>query len=205
MANAGLVDTLVVDNHKAWFWQGVWPALKVYPTVALRTGGDDRLGHPKGQPEAPGCVERFLLTNGRDSLNAPMIFRRYLLNTQYVNGASAQQGANTLHHSDWLFRKYGARYNIDWMLIAAQGYQESRLDQRAQPCRGDRRDAGHARYRQGAEGWQHQRDRSEHPRRREVRPDDDRSLLCQRADGRSQQDPLRICRRTTPGLAACGS
>ena len=29
MAAAGLVDVLVVDNHKAWFWQRVWPALKL--------------------------------------------------------------------------------------------------------------------------------------------------------------------------------
>jgi membrane-bound lytic murein transglycosylase MltF len=29
------------------------------------------------------------------------------------------------------FRKYGSRYNMDWMLMAAQGYQESRLDQNA--------------------------------------------------------------------------
>ncbi|HEY2152206.1 MAG TPA: hypothetical protein VGH34_15465 [Vicinamibacterales bacterium] len=31
MAKAGLVDTLIVDNHKAWFWQRVWPSLLVYP------------------------------------------------------------------------------------------------------------------------------------------------------------------------------
>ena len=30
-----------------------------------------------------------------------------------------------------LFRKYGDRYNMDWMLMAAQGYQESRLDHSA--------------------------------------------------------------------------
>ena len=29
------------------------------------------------------------------------------------------------------FRKYGRQYNLDWMLMAAQGYQESRLDQQA--------------------------------------------------------------------------
>jgi membrane-bound lytic murein transglycosylase MltF len=40
MANAGLVNFVVVDNHKAWFWQRVWPAPKVYPTVTLRTGGE---------------------------------------------------------------------------------------------------------------------------------------------------------------------
>jgi membrane-bound lytic murein transglycosylase MltF len=28
-----------------------------------------------------------------------------------------------------LFRKYGEQYRIDWLLMAAQGYQESQLDQ----------------------------------------------------------------------------
>ena len=35
MANAGLVDVLVVDNYAAWFWQRVWPGLRLYPTAAL--------------------------------------------------------------------------------------------------------------------------------------------------------------------------
>jgi membrane-bound lytic murein transglycosylase MltF len=30
-----------------------------------------------------------------------------------------------------LFRKYGDRYDVDWLLMAAQGYQESKLDQQA--------------------------------------------------------------------------
>jgi membrane-bound lytic murein transglycosylase MltF len=29
------------------------------------------------------------------------------------------------------FRKYGGQYSLDWMLMAAQGYQESRLNQQA--------------------------------------------------------------------------
>jgi membrane-bound lytic murein transglycosylase MltF len=40
MANAGLVEVLVVDNHKAWFWQRVWPQLKLYPAITLGTGGE---------------------------------------------------------------------------------------------------------------------------------------------------------------------
>ena len=28
-----------------------------------------------------------------------------------------------------LFKKYGAEYNVDYLLMAAQGYQESTLDQ----------------------------------------------------------------------------
>jgi len=131
MANAGLVDTLVVDNHKAWFWQRVWPTLKLYPAVTLRTGGEIAWAVRKNSPQLKEALNDFLAKNGRDSLNARMIFRRYLLNTQYVRSASANQARQRFTTLVALFRRYGNRYNMDWMLMAAQGYQESRLDHTA--------------------------------------------------------------------------
>src|SRR6185503_14581567 len=89
MANAGLVDILVVDNHKAWFWQRVWPAMKLHPTVTVRSGGEIAWAIRKNSPQLKTALNRFLSTNGRNSLNARMIFRRYLLNTQYVKSAAA--------------------------------------------------------------------------------------------------------------------
>ena len=128
MANAGLVDILIVDNHKAWFWQRVWPALKLYPTATLRTGGDIAWAIRKDSPQLKAALNSFLATNGLNSLNARMIFRRYLLNTQYVKGAAAEAGRQRFNALVALFRKYGSQYGMDWMLMAAQGYQESRLD-----------------------------------------------------------------------------
>jgi membrane-bound lytic murein transglycosylase MltF len=131
MASSGLVDILVVDNHKAWFWQRVLPTLKLYPTVSLRSGGEIAWAIRKNSPKLAAALNSFLATNGRDSLNARMIFRRYLLNTQYVKGASADVARKRFEALVALFRKYGSQYNMDWMLMAAQGYQESRLDQNA--------------------------------------------------------------------------
>jgi membrane-bound lytic murein transglycosylase MltF len=131
MANAGLVDILVVDNHKAWFWQRVWPGLKLNPTVTLRTGGDIAWAIRKDSPQLKAALNGFLATNGLNSLNARMIFRRYLLNTQYVKGAAADAGRQRFNALVALFRKYGSQYEMDWMLMAAQGYQESRLDHSA--------------------------------------------------------------------------
>src|SRR5262249_39403006 len=91
MTNAGLVNIVVVDNHKAWCWQRVWRALKVCPTAALRTGGEIAWAIRKDSPQLEAALNKFLAANGKDSLNARMIFRRYLLNTQYVKGASAEQ------------------------------------------------------------------------------------------------------------------
>jgi membrane-bound lytic murein transglycosylase MltF len=131
MASADLVDIVVVDNHKAWFWQRVWPSLKVYPSVALRKGGEIAWAIREDCPQLKTELNEFLAANGRDSLNARMIFRRYLLNTQYVKGASAEAARKRFNTLVALFRKYGAQYEMDWMLMAAQGYQESRLDHAA--------------------------------------------------------------------------
>jgi len=129
MANAGLVKILVVDNHKAWFWQRVWPKLTLHPTVAVRSGGEIAWAIRKNSPKLLETINRFLDNNGPDSLNSRMIFRRYLLNTQYVKGTQAADAR--FKKTVAMFRKYGSQYNLDWMLMAAQGYQESRLDQSA--------------------------------------------------------------------------
>jgi membrane-bound lytic murein transglycosylase MltF len=129
MANAGLLNVLVVDNHKAWFWQRVWPKLKLHPTVALRKGGEIAWAIRKDSPALKQTLDQFLAVNGKDSLNARMIFRRYLLNTQYVTRSKTADAR--FRSVVAMFRKYGSQYNLDWMLMAAQGYQESRLDQNA--------------------------------------------------------------------------
>jgi len=131
MAHVGLVDLLVVDNHQAWFWQRVWPKLRIYPTVTLRRGGEIAWAIRKGSPQLKAALNAFLDRNGADSLNARMIFRRYLLNTRYVTGAAADASRKRFLALVSLFRKYGSQYSMDWMLMAAQGYQESRLDHNA--------------------------------------------------------------------------
>jgi membrane-bound lytic murein transglycosylase MltF len=131
MAAAGLVKVLVVDNHKAWFWQRVIPSLKLYPTVALRRGAEIAWAVRKDSPQLKEALNGFLSKNGKDSLTARMIFRRYLLSTRYVKGATAEAEMKRFRELVAHFRKYGSQYNLDWMLMAAQGYQESRLDQQA--------------------------------------------------------------------------
>jgi membrane-bound lytic murein transglycosylase MltF len=131
MAAAGLVKVVVVDNHKAWFWQRVIPSLKLYPSVALRKGADVAWAIRKDSPKLKAALNAFLATNGKHSLNGRMIFRRYLLNTQYVKSATAEAEMKRFRQLIAYFRKYGSQYNLDWMLMAAQGYQESRLNQQA--------------------------------------------------------------------------
>ena len=57
-----------------------------------------------------------------------MIERRYLQNVKYAKNAAADAERRKLRAVVELFKKYGAQYNVDYLLMAAQGYQESTLD-----------------------------------------------------------------------------
>ena len=58
-----------------------------------------------------------------------MVERRYLQNVKYVKNAAADAERQKLQAVVELFKKYGTQYNVDYLLMAAQGYQESTLDQ----------------------------------------------------------------------------
>ena len=59
MANAGLVQYVVVDDFLARFWAQVLPDLKIYPQVAGPLGRPDRVGGPQGQPAPEGRAQRI--------------------------------------------------------------------------------------------------------------------------------------------------
>ena len=58
-----------------------------------------------------------------------MLERRYLKDVKYAKNAAADTERLKLHAVVELFKKYGKQYNVDYLLMAAQGYQESTLDQ----------------------------------------------------------------------------
>ncbi|MBV8043841.1 transglycosylase SLT domain-containing protein, partial [Pluralibacter sp.] len=57
------------------------------------------------------------------------IFLRYLKDAKYVKNAAAEKERRKFLAMVELFKKYGNEYDVDWLLMAAQGYQESRLNQ----------------------------------------------------------------------------
>ena len=55
--------------------------------------------------------------------------RRYLSSVKYAKNAAADSERKKLLAVLDLFKKYGKQYDVDYLLMAAQGYQESTLDQ----------------------------------------------------------------------------
>ena len=60
-----------------------------------------------------------------------MTLQKYLKNTKFVKNSTSPEELKKYMRLRDLFVKYGDQYDVDWLLMAAQGYQESRLDQNA--------------------------------------------------------------------------
>jgi membrane-bound lytic murein transglycosylase MltF len=129
MVNAGLIPLIIVDKHKADFWKQVFPRIRVHDGVAVRTGGNIAWAIRKGSPQLKASLDDFLARHGKGTTSGNVILMRYLKSAQYVKDASSETERKKFLSLIQLFQKYGSQYDVDWLLMAAQGYQESRLNQ----------------------------------------------------------------------------
>jgi membrane-bound lytic murein transglycosylase MltF len=131
MVNAGLIPAIVVDDYLAHYWKQIFPNLSIQENAKLRSGENLAVAFRKNSPQLAKIVNGFIAENGLDSVTGRVLNRRYLQNTAYVtNASSAEERDKFLKMTD-LFRRYGDQYKFDYLLMAAQGYQESHLDQNA--------------------------------------------------------------------------
>ena len=129
MVNAGLIPMTVVDSHKAEFWAQIYPNITVHSDVAVSTGDSIAWALRKDTPQFRALVNEFVRQHKRGTLFGNVIFQRYLRDTHWVESALTYQEVEKLREMASYFRRYGERYRLNWLLLAAQGYQESRLNQ----------------------------------------------------------------------------
>jgi membrane-bound lytic murein transglycosylase MltF len=131
MVNAGLIPAIVVDDYLAKFWKKVFVDLTVHEGVAVRTGGALAVPIRKNSPQLAAALNTFMGKYGLGTAFGNQIERRYLVSTKYLKTAASEAERKKFQALVALFRKYGERYKLDYLLMAAQGYQESQLDQNA--------------------------------------------------------------------------
>ena len=129
MLNAGLIPLTVVDRHKALFWKQVFPKITVHEDVVLRDDGGIAWAVRKDNPLLLAELNHFVKDHRQGSTLGNTLLLRYLKSAKYVKNAAAEKERRKFLKMVEVFRKYGDRYDVDWLLMAAQGYQESRLDQ----------------------------------------------------------------------------
>ena len=130
MVNAGLVDATVVDDYVAKFWKEIFPNIQPQPAIAVRTDAHIAWAIRQGSPEFKKYLDGFVAKNGLGTMTGNVIFKRYLQNTRWAKGATKAEDMKRFTALVGIFKKYATQYDFDWLLLMAQGYQESGLDQR---------------------------------------------------------------------------
>jgi membrane-bound lytic murein transglycosylase MltF len=129
MLDAGLLDTIVVDDWKARLWAQVLPHITVNEGAVVRKGGQVGWAIRKQSPQLAGVVNDFYTTFIRKQNLYAARTREYFGRIKRFRDPTASADRKRFEETVALFRKYGAEHRFDPLMLAAQGYQESRLDQ----------------------------------------------------------------------------
>ncbi|TDJ32900.1 MAG: lytic transglycosylase F, partial [Gammaproteobacteria bacterium] len=90
----------------------------------------------KNNPELLESLNAFLRQHRKGTLLGNIFFKRYFQDTKWVGNPLAQKERERLHKLLEIFARYSDEHGFDWTAIAAQGYQESRLDQNVRSAAG---------------------------------------------------------------------
>ncbi|WP_417667371.1 transglycosylase SLT domain-containing protein [Roseibium sp.] len=129
--NAGGLDLIIMDEHKAEFWLQVWDELKIHKDAALREGGEIAIAVRKDTPKLMAELNAFVKTVKKGTLLGNIILKKYLKGTKYLTGMDGESRQERMAELQSLFQRYGDEFAIDWLLISAQAFQESKFDQSA--------------------------------------------------------------------------
>lgn len=128
MVNAGLVPMIIVDHHKAQFWQQIFADIQVHADIAVRSGGEIAWAFRKNSPKLKSVINEFVKTNKQGTVIGNMLFMKYLKDVKYVKNALSEKELQKYNNTVDLFKQYARKYDFDYLMITAQAYQESGLD-----------------------------------------------------------------------------
>lgn len=137
MLNSGLVKILVMDGYLPRVWAKAYPKIQAHPNVVLNDGGEFAWAFRKGSPKFEAVVNDFVRTHRQGTAFGNTIIKKYTTpgSKALLNPASAEERKKFEEQVE-LFRKYSDKYSMDYLLMAAQGFQESRLNQDAKSAVG---------------------------------------------------------------------
>jgi membrane-bound lytic murein transglycosylase MltF len=129
MVQAELVPMTIVDEHKAKLWEQIYDQITVHYDLAVREDGLISWAFRKSSPELAAVLNRFVREHRKGTLLGNIVFKRYLASAQRVTNAWASEERKRFEELLPYFETYARRYGFDPLMMVAQGYQESGLDQ----------------------------------------------------------------------------
>jgi membrane-bound lytic murein transglycosylase MltF len=128
MVDAGLVGATVVDGYKAAMWKSVFTKMTLNTKAGVNEGGEYAWMIRRDSPQLKAVLDAFVKRHGQGTMFGNSLINRYSKNPKFAKNAFADDERRRYGQVIELFRKYGDKYDMDHLLMMAQGFQESALD-----------------------------------------------------------------------------
>jgi len=129
--NTGLVNITVMDEYLAKLWATVFTNIEVHSDIIVKKDDAFAWMIRKNSPKLMQEINKFIKANKKGSLIGNTLIKRYVKNFKYEEPAISKMKLNTFDEDITLFKKYAEQYHLNYLLLIAQAYQESKLNQKA--------------------------------------------------------------------------
>lgn len=129
LVNTGLIGITVVDDAIAGLWSKVFDKLRVRDDIRVASGNKIGWAVQKRTPKFLALVNEFVKEHKVGTSFGNILMLRYLKDTKWARDNTAPAEMERFKAAAVHFKKYAGQYDFDWLMIAAQAYQESQIDQ----------------------------------------------------------------------------
>jgi membrane-bound lytic murein transglycosylase MltF len=131
MLNAGLIPIVITKAYLPNLWAKIYTNIRPNPDVLLDASGQIAWGMRKNSPKLKEAADQFLRTHKQGTAFGNAVIGRYAHSDKMLKNAIAPDELKKFQETVSLFQKYGSQYNLDYLLMMAEGFQESTLNQDA--------------------------------------------------------------------------
>jgi membrane-bound lytic murein transglycosylase MltF len=128
MLDSGLLQAMIVDDWVVKLWAQVLPKIQVHSDVVLRQATKIGWAIRKDNPQLAAALNEFYGGWAKKAGVVPYRLKQYMKTIKVLNNPAGDD-YKRFQTTIAFFDKYGKEYGFDPVMLAAQGYQESTLDQ----------------------------------------------------------------------------
>lgn len=136
MVNAGLVPITIADEYLARYWAQIYDSLTLHPELAVRSNAEIAWAIRKNSPRLRAALDEFVKSHKQGTLMGNILIQRYWRNAKGVEDSLGQDEMARFRETTAHFQKYARMYDLNWLMLMAQAYQESGLDHRRRSSAG---------------------------------------------------------------------
>ncbi len=136
MVASNLLPATVVDSHKLDIWRQIYPELVIPEGLAVNEGGAIAIAVRPDNPDLRAFVDAFVPSIAKGSLLGNILLGEYLGDAERLANVLDDDHRARFEATLDVMKREGAAYGFDPLLLAAQGFQESRLDHSARSAKG---------------------------------------------------------------------